>query len=109
MLDVRCGRRRLLHARRHLLCYGGHILRIIVQPAQHLLELFHHGVCLLGFLMHLLHKALHLAECLDDCADLILPLGERGRNFTREIPRCYGTQMTDGRSKRIGDIIRNAP
>ena len=59
--------------------------------------------------MHLLHKALHLAECLDDCADLILPLGERGRNFTREIPRCYGTQMTDGRSKRIGDIIRNAP
>ena len=75
---------------------------------QHLLKLGNHRIGLLRLLVYLLHKALHLAECLDDRTDFIRTVRKLARNLTRKVSGRDGTQMSDGGSERIGDVICNA-
>ena len=52
---------------------------------QHFLKLRDHRIGLLCLLVHLLHKALHLAECLDHRTDFIRTVREFARNLTRKV------------------------
>ena len=57
--------------------------------------------------MHLLHKALHFAECLHHDADLIAARREFRRDLAAQIARRHGVEVSDRCGKRSRDIIRD--
>ena len=98
---------RLFHARRHLFCHGGHVLRFVVHRVDHRFEFADGGVCLLGFLVHLLHEALHLHQSLDDDADLIGAVRQRGRNLAVQVARRDGIEVVDRGIQGRRDVVRD--